>query len=124
MFRCTLILILFSFTCNAQDILDRATYPKVAKAIKNHESAFEKSTLSKKHNNLFGFKSSSNRVIGKTSSGYSIYSTKDCSKKDYLDFEQRMIKKYNLDTKEKYLKHLSKMYASDKQWLIRIKKLI
>lgn len=119
-----LLLCLISFGSIAQhDIIQKATYPKVAMAIYKHESNHGKSKLATKYNNVYGFKGGK-RAIGRTPSKYSIYKSKEDSALDYLDFEEKMIRKYNLTTKRLYLSHLSKRYARDKTWINKIKKLM
>lgn len=112
------ILLINAFVCKGQ------IYPEVADAISSHESNYRKSRLAKKHNNLFGFKSNSDLVIGKTKGGYSIYKSVEDSKLDYIAFEAKLIAKHNLDTVDKYLKYLSRRYAADPKWTKKIKQII
>jgi flagellum-specific peptidoglycan hydrolase FlgJ len=119
------LLILTSFgVCRGQDsLMHQAIYPKVAIAIYKHESAHGKSKLATQHNNLYGFKYGK-RAIGKTRGKYSIYKSKSDSILDYLDFERKIVDKYKLTTREKYLRFLSRRYASDGSWLRKIRKFI
>lgn len=124
--RVCIIFFLISLKCYGQHdsvIKEKAIYPKVAIAIKNHESNNEKSLLARKHNNIYGFKGGT-RKIGRTSGKYSVYKNKTDSALDYLDFERKLVEKHNLNTREKYLRYISRIYASDKSWLRKVKKLI
>ena len=122
MLKC-ITLILFSSLCYAQHekIIEKAIYPKVAHAIYVHESNRGKSVLARKHNNVYGFKGGT-RKIGKTSGKYSIYRKKEDSVLDYLDYERKLVEKYDLRTRDEYLYFLSRRYASDKKWINKIRK--
>ncbi len=112
-----LISIQVSYSQSIKDLIDSSSikYKKVAVAIAVHESNHGRSSLARKHNNLYGFK-------GKK--GYKKYPSKSASVKDYYVFEQRVIKKYNINSRSEYLSRISRFYASDKLWLKRVKKLI
>ena len=92
---------------NASDI----RYKKIAIAIANHESGHGKYV---KNNNLFGFKAKS----------YKKYPSKSHSVADYKRFEDRIIDRYSVKSKEQYLRVLGRIYAKDPNWSVKIKKMI
>lgn len=105
--------------CNAQSVetLIRNSdikYKNIAISICKVESNLGKSKLAKTKHNIYGFKS------GKY---YKSYKNKEHSIQDYLKFETRIIKKYNIINSKHYLITISKFYAEDKiNWLNKIKK--
>lgn len=98
---------------------EECTYPYIAIAIMNHESAYGKSTLATKYNNLFGFKGGK-YASGRTKSGYSTYSSKERSAMAYIYFESRIINKFKISSREQYLNVLNSLYASDPNWKQKI----
>lgn len=118
--RCLIILFFVSLQCNAQsvkELIDSSgiVYPKVALAIYKHESNHGRSKLAKNNNNLYGFKS------GKY---YKKYHSKTESIEDYKRFESRIIEKHDINSWSQYLRVIGRIYASDKQWLMKIKKML
>lgn len=102
-----------------------ATYPCIAFAIYQHETRRGTSVLARKHNNMFGIKGTK-FISGRTKGGYSKYSSVLNSVLAYVEYENRMIEKYNLDDAKKYLAFMSKRYpkktkAAQKHWLQKIK---
>ena len=86
-------------------------YKKVAIAISRHETGNGKYI---KNNNLFGFKAKS----------YKKYPSKSHSVADYKRFEARIIERYDVTTREQYLRVLGRIYAKDPNWSIKIRKMI
>ena len=100
-----------------------AAYPCIGFAIYQHETGHGKSRLARQHNNMFGIKGTKYNS-GRTKSGYSKYTSVLNSVLAYVEYETRLIEKYNLDNSRKYLTFVSKRYARPKErtnWLKNIK---
>lgn len=88
------------------------------------ESDHFKSNLAKRNNNLFGMKLPRVRettAIGKGRSGYAKYETWEDSVKDYLHWQNHMVKNKN-KTRSEYFKLLGRIYATDKNYEIKLKR--
>jgi uncharacterized FlgJ-related protein len=100
-----------------------AAYPCIAFAIYQHETGHGKSNLARKHNNMFGIKGTK-FISGRTKGGYSKYTSVLNSVLAYVEYESRMIEKYNLDNSKKYLTFVARRYARPQErtnWLKNIK---
>lgn len=100
---------------------EECRFPRVAIAIMNHESANQTSNLAVKYNNLFGFKGGM-YSSGKTKGGYCKYRSKFDSARAYIYFEDRVIKKFKITSRNEYLEVLNKLYAYDPEWKSKILK--
>lgn len=100
-----------------------AAYPCIGYAIFMHETGRGKSDLAKDHNNMFGMKGTK-FISGRTKGGYSKYKSILNSVLAYVEYESRMIEKYDLNSSKKYLTFVSRRYAKPKErnkWLNKVK---
>jgi len=138
----TLVLYLSSVTnvigrkSDTVSALDKATLWQEIKAlnIKFPEFVFAQallesgnftSKLARRHNNLFGMKVPSKRetlAIKKSKSGYAVYSHWRDSVRDYLLFQEYVMKRH--DTEKEYIAYISRRYSETPDYLIKVKKVI
>lgn len=102
-----------------------AAYPCIGYAIFMHETGRGKSNLARQHNNMFGIKGTK-YISGRTKGGYSKYNSVLNSVLAYVEYESRMIEKYDLDNAKKYLTFMSKKYPkknkeAQRAWLNKVK---
>ena len=89
------------------------------------ESGNFTSKLARIHNNLFGMKVPSKRetlAIRKSKSGYAVYSHWRDSVRDYLLFQEYIMKRHN--TEKEYIAYISRRYSETPDYLIKVKKVI
>ena len=99
-------------------------HPEVVFAQAILESGNFKSQLFIKYNNIFGMKMPEQRptiAIGKTKSGYAIYKSWKHSVIDYAIYQAYSAKGLS---QEKYIQFLNRVYAEDKDYDRKIKKII
>lgn len=95
-------------------LFSNIVYKNVAIAIARHETGNYTSKSYKIKNNLFGF--STNRGVIK-------FQSKQSSINSYINFEKRIIKKYNIKNERQYLDRISRFYshkAHRKKWKQKI----
>ena len=98
-------------------------FPDIVFAQAILESGNFKSRLTKLNNNLFGMKLAKVRettAIGKGKGGYAKYETWVHSVEDYSNWQDYVIKDREL-TRKQYFHLLSKIYATDKNYVLRLK---
>lgn len=87
------------------------------------ESGYFRSDLFIKYNNAIGMKESAIRVtsrIGLTDNGYAIYESLEDCVLDYKYWQDAFSKG---KTRDEYYKHLQKVYASDKYYVSKLKRI-
>jgi hypothetical protein len=100
-------------------LIDSSTiqYPKVAKKIFLAETAHGKSKLFKQHANCFGFRINSRKLHSKNVRGYCGYSSIPQSIEDYRRWEAVVVSRFNLNTRDKFLRFVARTYAKNDRYL-------
>lgn len=101
-------------------------FPDIVFAQAILESGHFKSNLAKTNNNLFGMKHPKFRettAIGKSKSGYAKYESWIHSVEDYSYWQNYVVKNDNI-TRNQYFYLLGKIYATDKNYVSRLKRKI
>jgi hypothetical protein len=101
-------------------------FPDIVFAQSILESGHFKSNLAKTNNNIFGMKLPKVRettAIGKGKSGYAKYESWIHSVEDYSYWQNHMVKNDNISRSE-YFYLLGKVYATDKNYVSRLKRKI
>lgn len=98
-------------------------FPDIVFAQAILESGYFTSQLFKTTNNLFGMKYPKirkNFAIGKSKSGYAVYSHWTKSVDDYIEWQKRTIKSNLNISRSGYLQKLSKIYCTDPSYISKI----
>lgn len=102
-------------------------YPEVVFAQAVLESGNFKSDLCRNSNNLFGMKMPKRRetlAIGKRKSNYAIFNSWTDSVNDYLLWQNFVLERNDIQSKNDYLKYLHKVYAENKNYVSLLKKIM
>lgn len=78
-------------------------------------------------NNLFGMKQPKVRdtySLGKSNLGYASYFSWKSSVDDYKLWQDRALRNKTLKTQKEYLEYLGRVYAEDKQYIMKLQKII